>query len=134
MPVSPTTEDPVDIRLAITAEALYLINLLLAPGLGFLALLWLYWKRHDVADPVGRCHLEQTVSASLWGGFLLVVINAAIILLGGYDGAWTWLIVIIYFTMVHSTFIILGMIGLIKAMAGQCWKYPLVGRPTSERA
>jgi len=134
MPASPTTEDPADTRLAITAEALYLINLLLAPGIGFLALLWLYWKRHDAAAPVGRCHLEQTVSASLWGGFLLVVINAAIILLGGYDGAWTWLIVIIYFTMVHSTFIILGMIGLIKAMAGQCWKYPLVGRPTSERA
>lgn len=128
MPASPKTENAADTRLAITAESLYLINLLLAPGLGFLILLWLYWKRHDGAGPVGRCHLEQTVSASLWGGFLLVVINGAIILLGGYDGAWTWLIVILYFTMVHSTFIILGMIGLIKAMAGQCWQYPLVGR------
>jgi uncharacterized Tic20 family protein len=129
MPVSPKTDDPVDTRLAISAEALYLVNLLLAPGLGFLALLWLYWKRHGSAGPVARCHLEQTVSASLWGGFLLVIINAGIILLGGYDGAWTWLIVIIYFTLVHSTFILLGMIGLIKAMNGQCWKYPLVGRP-----
>ncbi len=133
MPASPKTEDATDTRLAITAETLYLVNLLVLPGLGFLVLLWLYWKRLPEAGPVARCHLRQTVSASLWGGFLLVVINAAIILLGGYDGAWTWLIVIIYFTMVHSTFIILGMIGLIKAMAGQCWRYPLVGRAIDSR-
>lgn len=134
MPVSPKTEDPADTRLAIIAESMYLANLLLIPGLGFLILLGLYWQRHAAAGPVGRCHLEQTVTASLWGGFLLVVINGLIILLGGYDGAWTWLIVILYFTMVHSTFILLGMIGLIKAMAGQCWKYPLVGHRLPEEA
>ena len=37
--------DPVQRRLAITAEALYLINLMLAPGVAFLALAWL-WFRH----------------------------------------------------------------------------------------
>ena len=71
--------------------------------------------------------LDQTLSASVWGGILLVVINAMILLLGGYDGPFTWMIVIIYFTICHSTLILLGMLGLAKALAGKCYRYPLIG-------
>jgi hypothetical protein len=37
--------------------------------------------------------------------------------------------VILYFTFCHSTLVLLGIVGLAKAMAGQCWQFPLVGRP-----
>ena len=40
-----------------------------------------------------------------------------------------WTVVIVYFTMFHSMLVLLGIVGLAKAMAGQCWRYPLVGRP-----
>jgi uncharacterized Tic20 family protein len=40
-----------------------------------------------------------------------------------------WLLVILYFTVCHSTLVLLGMLGLVKAMAGQCFRFPLVGRP-----
>lgn len=56
-----------------------------------------------------------------------------LLLLGGYDGPYVWMFVIVYFTVVHSTFILLGVLGLIKAFAGQYWSYPLIGlSPKSE--
>lgn len=115
--------------LAVAAEALYLTNLLLAPGLAFAVLIWLYVARRRQAPPLARAHLDQTVSASLWAGALLVGVNGAILLIGGYDGPNVWTVVIVYFTVFHSTLVLLGILGLAKAMAGQCWRYPLVGRP-----
>ena len=100
------------VTLAVTAEILYLVNLLIIPGLGFVLLLWLYLRKHKQASALSLNHLQQTVSASLWGGMLIVVIFGLILFLGGIDGPYTWMIAIIYFTIAHSSFIILGMIGL----------------------
>jgi hypothetical protein len=113
--------------LAVAAEALYLVNLMLAPGLAFIALGWLWLKRRADAPPLARCHLDQTFFVSLWGGALIVVACAAFLLLFGWDWEWTWVFVIMYFTCVHSTLILLGMLGLSKAMAGKPWVYPWIG-------
>jgi hypothetical protein len=48
-------------------------------------------------------------------------------LIFGWNWEWTWVIVVIYFTCVHSTLILLGMVGLAKAMAGKPWVYPVIG-------
>lgn len=130
MPVSEDSEQAIPGQsLAVWAETLYLANLLLAPGLAFLMLLWLYFKRSADMPALALCHLRQTISASVWAGVLLVIANIAIILLGGYAAPKTWVIVIIYFTTCHSTLVLLGVLGLAKAMAGQKYVYPLVGRP-----
>lgn len=113
--------------LAVLAETLYLINLMLAPGLAFLAIVWLRVKRRRDAPPLARCHLDQTFFVSLWGGALLVLANAALFLIFGWDWEWTWVIVVLYFTCVHSTLILLGMLGLARAMAGKSYIYPLIG-------
>ena len=113
--------------LAVTAESLYLINLLLLPGLGFLLLLWLFFRHRDSAPPLARVHLRQTMSASLWAGALLILANLLIVVLGGYQTAWTWIIVILYFTTVHATLVLLGILGLARALAGQPCRYPLIG-------
>ena len=131
MPPSATddgTESTPGLTLAIAAESLFLANLLLIPGLGFLLLAALFFKYHRNTEPLALCHLEQTFYASLWGGVLLVVISLLILMLGGYQGAYTWMIVIIYFTICHSSLILIGMFGLSKAMAGRCFKYPLIGK------
>ena len=113
--------------LAVTAESLYLINLLLLPGLGFLLLLGLYFRYRNSASLLARVHLRQTVSASLWAGALLILANLLIVVLGGYQTAWTWIIVILYFTTVHATLVLLGILGLARALAGQPCRYPLIG-------
>ncbi len=135
--MSPLDNDPEDNEagshspgqsLAVTSEALYLANLLLAPGLAFFILVGLWAKLRHAAPSLARCHLRQTIAASLWAGALLVIANAAIILLGGYRQPSTWVIAILYFTMFHSTFVLLGVLGLAKAMAGKAYVYPLIGR------
>ena len=126
MPVS-ADETEVDVRLAVTAQSLYLVNLLLLPGLAFAILLGLYLFFRKSATALSLHHLRQSLSASLWAGFLLIICNALILLSGGYDGPWTWVIVIVYVTIAHSSLILLGVVGLIKAMAGQAWRYPLIG-------
>jgi uncharacterized Tic20 family protein len=114
---------------AVAAEGLYLANLLILPVVGFILLLGLWWRRRDDAPPLAAAHLAQTLSASLWAGVLLVVANALIIVLGGYDGPWVWTVVITYFTVCHAALVVCGALGLARAMAGQCWRFPLVGRP-----
>ena len=114
---------------AVAAESLYLANLLILPGLGVVLLLFLWWRNKDHAPALAAAHLSQTVAASLWAGVLLVVANGLILFFGGYDGPNVWVVVITYFTFAHSLLVVLGALGLAKAMAGQCWRYPLVGRP-----
>jgi len=114
---------------AIAAEALFLVNLLLLPGIGFVLLLWLWWRHREDSAPLARAHLSQAVSGSIWAGSLLIVANALILLLGGYQGPQVWVVLIIYFTVCHSMLVLCGAFGLAKAMSGQCWRYPLVGTP-----
>jgi uncharacterized Tic20 family protein len=115
--------------LAVVAEVLYLVNLLLLPGIAFGVLVMVYIRKIAQAPALAACHLRQTLSASLWAGGLLLVANISILLLGGYRSPHTWMVVIIYFTTCHSTLVLLGVMGLAKAMAGQCYRYPLIGRP-----
>lgn len=132
MPPSDAEPEAAGSTLAILAEALYLANLLLAPGLAFAILVWLYMKHIGSAAPLARCHLRQTLSASLWAGVLLVIVNTVIIALGGYRAPHTWVVVVLYFITAHSTLVLLGILGLAKAMAGKLYVYPLVGRPCPE--
>ncbi|AKU11220.1 hypothetical protein AzCIB_1315 [Azoarcus sp. CIB] len=114
-------------RLAILAEALFLANLLIAPGLAFLALLVL-WRRHrDSAPLVVRNHLQQTVVASIYGGAMLVGVSVGIFLLGGFDDPWSWVLGILYFVSFHATLVIFGVVGLNHAILGRSWQYPFIG-------
>lgn len=122
-------ELPPGTSLAVTAEALFLVNLLLVPGVAFALLALLYLRRIGTAPPLARCHLRQTFFASLWAGVLLVAVNGLILALGGYDAPNTWVILVLYFTTCHATLVLLGVLGLAKAMAGQPFRYPLIGRP-----
>ena len=129
MPASDPEPPVAGQSLAVLAEVLYLANLLLLPGIAFLALLVLYYRNISHAPALPACHLRQTVSAGLWAGALLVVANLGIVLLGGYRSPHTWVVVIIYFTTIHSTLVLLGVLGLARAMAGQPYRFPLIGRP-----
>lgn len=128
MPASANEDRAPGQTLAAQAELLYIANLLLMPGVGFIILLRLYFKHRASAPALAVCHLRQTVSASIWAGILLVIANLAIFLLGGYTSANTWTVAILYFTTCHSTLVLLGILGLAKAMAGQNFVYPLVGK------
>jgi len=46
----------------------------------------------------------------------------------GLEDVTVWMIVVIVFTIIHATMVLLGVLGLAKAMAGKCWRYPVFGR------
>ena len=115
--------------LAVAAETLFLLNLLLLPGLAFAVLLLVYLARRHSSPPLAANHLAQTTGVSMIGGALIVLVIALILALGGFDSGYTWMVVILYFTFIHSSLILLGVLGLVKAMSGQHFRYPLIGRP-----
>lgn len=106
-------------RLAVTAPALYIVNLMFLPGLAFLALAWLWLTRRKTAGELARHHLDLAFYGSVVAGVLLVCVNLVIVLLGGLDNPTTWIVLILYFTLVHASLIVLGMVALIRALAGQ---------------
>ena len=116
-----------DTSVAVWAESLYLINLLLLPGLAFIGLLWLARRHVRSRNELGRCHLRQTLVASIWAGVLLISVSVLIVALGGLRVPATWVVLILYFTCCHSALVLFGVLGLARAMAGQMFVYPLIG-------
>ena len=115
--------------LAVLAESLYVANLLILPFLAFLALAIVFLKQYSVAPPLARSHLQQTISASIGIALMFFVCAGIIVLLKaqGLEDVGIWMIVVIVFTIIHATMVLLGVLGLAKAMAGKCWRYPVFG-------
>ena len=65
-------------------------------------------------------------------GALLIAVNVLIVLFGGYRAASTWVIALIYFTCCHAALVLFGIFGLARAMAGQPYRYPLIGAPLAQ--
>jgi hypothetical protein len=113
--------------LAIAAEALFLANLMIAPGLAFLALFVLWWRHRHDAPSLARNHLTQTMAASLWGGAILVSVSAGVFLLGGFTNPWSWVVGVLYFVCFHAMLILFGVIGLNHAILARPYRYPVIG-------
>ncbi|KMJ53019.1 hypothetical protein ACG97_10190 [Vogesella sp. EB] len=112
---------------AISAHALYLANLLLLPGLAFVVLWW--WRRRwaVAASTALRRHLDQAFGAALWSGGLIVLVSLLLVLLGDLQQPATWVLLILYFTVIHAALVLLGAYALSRAMAGLPCRYPLPG-------
>lgn len=128
MPVSaPEDREVPGQHLAILAEALYLLNLLLLPGLAFLLLL-LVWLWHGSAAPVlARNHLQQAFSASIWAGALLFLMVTT--LFAASVGGWPYILMLtlIFLLCCHAALVLMGVMGLAKAMNGLPFRYWLIG-------
>lgn len=126
-----TEENKVDGQdFAVMVEALYVINLLLLPVLAFIVLVYLFLKKHGSLPPLANSHLEQTISAGLITAVIFFTGGMTIMLmsLAGVEDVTLWMVAVIMFTIIHATMVFLGVIGLAKALAGKCWRYPVVGR------
>jgi uncharacterized Tic20 family protein len=116
---------------AVLIESLYVANLLVLPGLAFLALLYLFLKKRHAMPALAKSHLDQTMSACIWLAVMLLVGATSIVMMryAGVEDVTLWMIVVILFTSLHASMVFLGILGLAKALAGKCFRYPVVGRP-----
>ncbi|WP_432471070.1 hypothetical protein [Amphritea sp. HPY] len=106
------------LRLAIAAQSLYLINLLLLPGVTLIALLYMAWRYRNDADQLGSCHLRQSAIVSGW--FILLVVGGGLLLwfiLGSNPTGLS--MTLLYLIVMHTGFVLLGIIGLARAISGQ---------------
>ena len=126
--LSDSAEEEQGQTLAVLAESFFLLNLIFLPVLGFIILSVLFMRHRKTAPALARCHLRQTFIASIWAGIMSVLVNVLIIAFGGYDSPYVWIIVILYLTSFHAAFIMYGTFGLTRAMNGQHYHYPLIGR------
>ena len=85
------------------------------------------WTRRRRLPPLAACHLRQALAGTLWAFGLLVGLNGLALYLGGPEVPATWVFVLLYFATVHSALVLFGMFGLARAMAGQPYRYPVVG-------
>ena len=111
-------------RLAVVAPVLFLLNLLLLPGLAFLILTYLYYKYKDIDDPIARTQLIQNFYASIVAGLAIVGISIIIILIGGLSSMYSWMIMLLYALSIHATLVLLGAFSFAKGVNQEAYIYP----------
>lgn len=104
-------------KLASNAAMASLLNLTFLPGIGFV---WLLLKlKQATVDGIDRYHLMLGIRINLLAAVALLVVSGLMLLLGGFQSAWTWMYVIIYFTCVHTIFIVFAVWAMVRAWNGQ---------------
>lgn len=125
---TPSEPLPKGCEMAIAAEAFYVTNMVLAPGLGFLMLMMLYFHcSRKKAPAMALNHLRQTLAATFWTTVLAAVFLGLIFATGGYPSPWFWTLLSSYFLLFHLPLTAFGVIGLGRALGGRSYHYPLVG-------
>lgn len=112
--------------IAVRVQILYLLNLLIIPGIAFVLMYKLFKKHKGTTNALTRSHISQSMVASVVVGVLIIGFTALMFIFGSTDDPYTWMWIILYFTCFHASFILLGVFGLIKAMADQTYRYPII--------
>ena len=133
---SPSSSDPADIqepvpiegrRLAVTAQALYLLNLLF-PLLPLLALAGIAMLHSGRGVPLARNHLRQGLAGAILSSLLFIAANLLIITQGGYRSMAALVVFELYYVLVVPLLLVPGLIGILRAISGREFQFPLLGR------
>ena len=111
---------------ALRVQILYLLNLLIIPGIAFIGIYLLFKEHKNTPNELTRNHVSQSMVASIVAGVLIIGFTLLILIFGSTDDAYTWMWVILYFTCIHASLVLLGVYGLVKAMGAQKIHYPLI--------
>ncbi len=93
-----------------------ILNLTLLPVIGFIALFLIYKK--TTPNNIDHYHAVLGMKINIFAAIVLFVVSGLMILLGGFNSPWTWVYVISYFTIVHTTFIIIALWALVRSWSG----------------
>lgn len=104
-------------RDAIIYQSLFLMNLLIIPGLSFLVLFWLFLKRKN-QHSWQRIHLYRSVQLSFLAGFFIILIPLIVLVTTNAFEA-SLMVMLIYFVTMHAAFVLLGMLNISRAMANK---------------
>lgn len=94
-----------------------LLNLTFLPLVGFAWLLLIL--KQSVGGNIDHYHARLGIFLNLAAAFALLLVSGLMILLGGFESAWTWVYVITYFTLVHTAFIVVAVWAMVRAWSGE---------------
>lgn len=94
-----------------------LLNLTFLPIIGFFWLIYLVNKTQR--NTIDHYHTVFGIKLNLFAAAALGIVSALMIFFGGFDSVWTWVYLIIYFTLVHTTFIIIAVWAMVRSWSGQ---------------
>ncbi len=122
---------PIYLQPAVLLQSLYLINLLAAPLLTLIPIVYLCRKNWHSPDPVASCHTRQVAAVTIWFG---IVFFGGILLfwLLGNNSPEHWTVLLMYLIVFHTTFVMIGMVGLARALSGKTYRPYLIGVPWEE--
>lgn len=110
------TLDKQQIKQASNAALASILNLTFLPGIAFI---WLILAINKMPiNSISYYHARLGIKLNLIAFIALAVVSFLMVILGGFDSAWTWVYVITYFTFVHTVFIILAVWALTRAWSG----------------
>lgn len=110
------TADKITIKKASQAALASLLNLTFLPGIAFI---WLLLANKKVKkQSLESYHIKLAINLNLLAGAALILGSGLMVVLGGFESAWTWVYVITYFTFVHTSFIVVALWALTRAWAG----------------
>lgn len=98
-------------------QSLYLLNLLLLPGIAFIVLCFLF-KKNKTQLGLQKIHLYRSVQLSLAAAFFIAFIPLAIIYLAT-DFQASLMVMLVYIVTMHALFVLLGMFNISRAMANK---------------
>ncbi|MDQ7048846.1 MAG: hypothetical protein Q9M92_04595 [Enterobacterales bacterium] len=113
---------------AALAHVLFLLNISLLPVVAFVLLLILYKSPMTQSSNFCRHHYRQSIVANLFAGVFLLVVSLMFLYWGDLHSAYTWMAIILYFTLLHSVLLLLGVLALVKARSGKTYQYPIIGK------
>lgn len=120
-------EFPSQDNTAAFAEAFFIANLLFI-GIFYIALWVLYFMRYQGSSSVAKKHLTQTLIASSISTSVFVLLNVFIMSTSGYASLAALFSLEFYYMLIVPPFLAVGIFGFTKAIKGQGFTYPLLGR------
>jgi hypothetical protein len=107
---------------AVVPAIWYLLNLLALPVLGFMVVLWLFLTGKDASE-LRRAHTRACLVMSVIGAVLIGSgVGLAWLALGNTGHFWTFALV--WAIVLHTGFVLWGMIALAQAMSGRKPYFP----------
>ena len=106
-------------KLAGQSHIFYLLNISFLPVIGFAlqVILWRHTRTRRLA--FAMAHTRQSIIASITAGCALTIVTGLILIIGELSSPYTWVVLILYFTLCHTTLILLGILGYARANAGK---------------
>jgi uncharacterized Tic20 family protein len=112
------------------AEAIFILGLLFV-GLGYLALLGLYFLKKGSASRESINHLKQTLIAGAISLLIALSVVLYISTVTGLASATALILIELYLMVIIPLFMVFGIFGFIKAVNHKDYAFPIIGKMLS---